>query len=415
MFQESLLSQEELRRSLSSARTEVADVERRLAEQTDSNTKLTSALKSVRQELAANRESAAVRVRLETRVSELEAALAESTKAETAKVASRDRQIAALESEGAEHERQIGQLQERNRQLGGENAEYLETVFQLRAENDEMKRIALENAGLKGQVDELQSSLSALSGERELLNGRIGESAALKNENEGLREQCESLKNRVSELSADNARVRKQIEESDADAKVEKLQLRIDELVQQDLCKQVVIDELQAKIDGFGSPRDPAEVEQLQLRMSELERELEMSEPSAELAKKNRKLARMIEKSNRLYAEMVARNQVLEGELERQKQKTNDFTFAVQQPVFISPAAASPGPGGPVHDDSHVMNAYLKRVMLQFFLQDETKRDSLIPMILKLVGCTDQQIATAQRQWARSRTFLPASLFGMGK
>ena len=51
----------------------------------------------------------------------------------------------------------------------------------------------------------------------------------------------------------------------------------------------------------------------------------------------------------------------------------------------------------------NTMNTYLKRSLLQFFLQDDNKRETMIPMILELVGCNPQQISTAQRQWKRSK------------
>jgi hypothetical protein len=66
-------------------------------------------------------------------------------------------------------------------------------------------------------------------------------------------------------------------------------------------------------------------------------------------------------------------------------------------------------------DEPHVMDAYLKRVMLQFFLQDEAKREAMIPIVLELVGCNEHQITTAQRQWARSQSFLARPFFGFGK
>ena len=53
-----------------------------------------------------------------------------------------------------------------------------------------------------------------------------------------------------------------------------------------------------------------------------------------------------------------------------------------------------------------VMNAYLRRVLLQFFLQGESTRDSLVPLILGIVGCTDSQIAAAQRQWEKSNQLI---------
>jgi hypothetical protein len=55
---------------------------------------------------------------------------------------------------------------------------------------------------------------------------------------------------------------------------------------------------------------------------------------------------------------------------------------------------------------------YLKKVLLQFFLQDPSARDSLVAVILRLVGCTEEEVQVAHRKWNESnqlvsRSFLP--------
>ena len=67
--------------------------------------------------------------------------------------------------------------------------------------------------------------------------------------------------------------------------------------------------------------------------------------------------------------------------------------------------------------EEEVIGAYLKRVLLQFFLQDESKRSELVPLILELAGCTEQQIMAATRQWERSVRLASksTSIFGFWK
>jgi hypothetical protein len=69
----------------------------------------------------------------------------------------------------------------------------------------------------------------------------------------------------------------------------------------------------------------------------------------------------------------------------------------------------------PPRDDAQTLRAYLKRTLLQFFLQDDSKREAMIPLLLELVGSNEKQIATVKRQWQRSRAFVTTSLFGFGK
>ena len=62
-------------------------------------------------------------------------------------------------------------------------------------------------------------------------------------------------------------------------------------------------------------------------------------------------------------------------------------------------------------DKKLAQNAYLRRVLLQFFTEEEKNRPSLIPIILKLVGCNDEQVSAVMRQWERS-SHLFSGLFG---
>jgi hypothetical protein len=130
----------------------------------------------------------------------------------------------------------------------------------------------------------------------------------------------------------------------------------------------------------------------------------------------------MLDKSNRLYAELLEQFQQLKDEVEHRREVSGRKLILAAQPGFFVSEEAEQQPQPPARKDSmegkdeaHVMNAYLKRSMLQFFLQDEPNREAMIPMILELVGCNEHQIATAQRQWARSHQFFSKGLFGFGK
>jgi hypothetical protein len=49
---------------------------------------------------------------------------------------------------------------------------------------------------------------------------------------------------------------------------------------------------------------------------------------------------------------------------------------------------------------------YLRKVLLQFFVQDGKTRDTLVPVILSVVGCDDDQIQGAIHQWTQSNQLI---------
>lgn len=51
------------------------------------------------------------------------------------------------------------------------------------------------------------------------------------------------------------------------------------------------------------------------------------------------------------------------------------------------------------------LKLYLKRSLLQFFMQDEAKRTGLVPVILEIAGCSESEIQVAQRLWQKRNSF----------
>ena len=49
---------------------------------------------------------------------------------------------------------------------------------------------------------------------------------------------------------------------------------------------------------------------------------------------------------------------------------------------------------------------YIRKVLLQFFLQDGSTREALIPVILNLVGCDENMIQKAKRSLAESNQII---------
>ena len=52
------------------------------------------------------------------------------------------------------------------------------------------------------------------------------------------------------------------------------------------------------------------------------------------------------------------------------------------------------------------MLIYIRKVLLQFFIQDGSTRESLIPVVLNLVECDEKTIRQAQRSWRESNQII---------
>jgi chromosome segregation ATPase len=179
-----------------------------------------------------------------------------------------------------------------------------------------------------------------------------------------------------------------------------KLKVLLNNYVVSDDRKQRQIDELQAEIGLYakrfasasqGSDNAMLEtVVRLEAQVKELEQRLHEGQASAELHTKNAQLAAMLEKSTRLYSELLEHR-------ESAAQAARAFRLSLDKTLVIETGA----PAAP-RDGALMLNAYLKSTLIQFFGQDAVNRSALIPLILELVGCTPQQVRAAQRQWERS-------------
>lgn len=56
--------------------------------------------------------------------------------------------------------------------------------------------------------------------------------------------------------------------------------------------------------------------------------------------------------------------------------------------------------------------SYLQRLMLQFFIQDTSAQEKLIPIILQIVGCEPNQIIQAQKSWINKKKTKTFGFFG---
>jgi hypothetical protein len=110
-------------------------------------------------------------------------------------------------------------------------------------------------------------------------------------------------------------------------------------------------------------------------------------------------LLEMIDTSNQLYVKLKEENEALKRKMGRAPVCTLQFHHIVS---ILDGTTVKPRVNGRRNDEQSARSAYLRRVLLQFFTEDEVSRRALIPVILKLVNCRNDQISAAVRQWKRS-------------
>ena len=309
--------------------------------------------------------------------------------------------------------------------------------------NQELTEMQTKHAVL---LDEVQEERKSLQTKIETLQKQLGQS-----EDERM-----LLKNRVTELGGDIEIADLESDENKKDKAeiISKLKIIVQRSVKLDQKRQETIANLEKQLKTatenslniqqtahktnkenelekreFSQKPDNNDILLLQAKIKELEQLIEKNEASKELISKNETLNKMLKKSNNLYAQLLEENQNLISEIKEMKQnpsnnqKENESEKKDQQFNQLVLSKGLSLDFNDNEDEEHqtteedvehhpttqqsnkgkgVMDTYLKRTLMQFFLQDEQTRVSLIPMILELVGCTPQQIATAQRQWERT-------------
>jgi uncharacterized coiled-coil protein SlyX len=239
-----------------------------------------------------------------------------------------------------------------------------------------------------------------------------------------LRENSE-LRSKVQELQEYYERRENEPNESDLqlliaekDRTIDTLKKMVQQSRKEDDRKQQQINDLQARLQSDVAPL-PADatpdlretVARLEAQTSDLEERVQNSQANKETELKNQRLSKLLDRSNKMYTALLEQNRALLAQQEATEPKVLAPSQVIQ--LTIQPEARTSRPPPKIAfakmDDKTITDAYLKRVLLQFFLQDDATREPLIPLILELVGCTEQHILAAKRQWQRSTHAIPRS------
>jgi chromosome segregation ATPase len=286
-----------------------------------------------------------------------------------------------------------------------EKAANLAAIERLTAERDaalaRSQTAESENARLASQGAQAQSELAALSA----AHSRTSEQLALVTAQHSEKElECASALQQVSELTA-------ALRAADKDSKG--LKALLQRAVESDQRSQQRIGQLQAELAVLSErlvtdagAQDHGMLERvvaLELANQALERRLSEARPSADAEEKVARLTTMLEKAKVMWSDAAMQNKELMTRLrDPNLSLCPGETFAIQ-------ASA-----GNAAENGSVVNAYLRATLIQFFGQDASRRGELVPLILQLIGCSEQQKRAAQRQWDRSNQLIhkTTGLFG---
>jgi chromosome segregation ATPase len=319
-------------------------------------------------------------------------------------------EVAILRSECAAVQAKLRESWEMARQSGMKNE-------RLTAELDSMTRA---EAGRLREMDALRSQIEKLEAARREQDMEIARLTFANREKERVKEEAEMLKKRVDELRGElkkQGKVSEQIEagqkrEAQLKALVAALEANKVSLEQQLRAAQTQVENTRTQLHQSESKRRELEeaaksidLEKAQIRteMSNLREtvaalEATHSEDQAHITK----LARDRKKLE--LAKHQADQKWQSAEAEKQQLMERVATMEKSRAPTVGPAPVSA-----------VFPDYIRKLLLQFFIQDGSTREALIPVILAIVQCDRQQITQATRAWVNSNQIISHAFSFFGK
>jgi hypothetical protein len=224
-----------------------------------------------------------------------------------------------------------------------------------------------------------------------------------------VREECQEVKLINEELEKSHTLACQVIEERTA--ALANVRTMLDRSMKSDERKQQQIDSLQKeRHDLLAEVQDLTE--QLQMKKETKGITSEIAVVNEELEITNRKLQEKLDKSSEMYAALLY--EFRQGSSERGIKTMGSFSreiFVVfekdngrmnEKTVRRKRLSAS------AEKEAKLVNAaYLKKVVLQYFsLEKESERNTMVPILLELVGCTVEQIAVVNRHLQRNQSLI---------
>jgi hypothetical protein len=290
-------------------------------------------------------------------------------------------------------------------------------------ERDQSESVVADLRRQIAEMEELKGKLGVMELKQSELLTKATDFDLVQGQRDSLLAENTILSARVKELAEYYEQKENDLQISDfrvlleeKDKTIEKLTKLVHRSRKADERKQQQIDYLQSELQSkIGHLTDgPAvnmveAVARLESEIHELEARLLNSQGNRETEAKNDRLAKMLDRSNRLYSTLLAEHQALLARCSTEPRPLSFETAVIFETQTVIRPARSNVLMKLAPEDKKITDTYLKRVLLQFFLQDDATRQQLVPLILELVGCNEQQIAAAVRQWHRSTKATPSS------
>ena len=307
-----------------------------------------------------------------------------------------------------------GILEQQLKNMTEENTRNRETVATLA---ERCQKLEAQNAKLAADLKEIESAFGTTKIDA-AKNGALCESITL--ERDRLAEKHEKTRAKYKEQKHLASLAQRELEELKAQLGKTKADLQESEKNAQNI--QIDLDLTRKKMNEreihFHSASEDLRAlnEDTQTNLKLVERELEaLKQTSAQnekqLVEELQAMKARAEESESMLANLtktrkgnetkVRSLEMKTAELERQKEDLVQKVDTLQKEITEAKAAR----------DSNVHSKYLKKVMLQFFLQDGSTREALVPVLLSLVGCDEKLIQQAQRNWASSNQIISRSFF----
>lgn len=289
-------------------------------------------------------------------------------------------------------------------------------LTKVRQDSETLQKENSELRPLISKVDQLTKAAAELSETKIILDNvsvqlkeTLAQLSATKTELQESEHRCQLKDIEIQE--AQNMFTESTKALSKKDKMIVKLKTLLQRAVNSDERKDQQITALQSelkmiteRIGGFHGDANVEAIVKLENENRALQQKLDEAQPSAELREKNERLTKMLEKSNALYAQVMSQNK----ELMERIGKSVSLRLCRMDGVTLRPNkdVEQRQMKEKKREDVVLAGAYLKSTLIQFFAQDAKGRGDLIPLILELVGCNEQQIQAAKRQWERSNQLI---------
>lgn len=312
----------------------------------------------------------------------------------------------------------------------------------LYAENNELKEqlAAISNASvdLNTKIEILKQQLKSKENEVMMMNIKMPDLQTTTSDLKQLMQKYNDVAEQYETLKADTVQLR--ISSQESERQTEQLRDALKKSMRSDKQKEEEIislksqvrdaedskNEVQQQYDGIKellSVKDQ-EIKNLQNQIRDLQNKLETGKGSIEMENKVKRMQKMVEKSNKLYAEMQEKamksdERVRQLEILIHKQHTcGDPIFSVMTPkgnyIICTNGTCYEGIGNgtissfkcidsiqlsdknvqtdKIVNDEENKNEYFEQLVVQYFRADKKTKSQLIPVILKFVNVPEEEI-----------------------